>query len=77
MFDEIMRWGGVAPTRQEGDFTASEFAKHIQRSEPTARRVLMKQVEAGTLATEKRYDPVMQRTRPVWWVIGDGHSKGR
>jgi len=70
IFDEVMRWGGVAPPRQPGDFTVTEFAAHIQRSEATARRVLVSLVESGKLATEQRYDPVMCRTRPVWWKLG-------
>jgi len=72
IFDEIMQWGGVAPPRKPGDFTVSEFAAHIQRSEATARRTLMALTESGQLATERRYDPVMCRTRPVWWVTQMG-----
>ena len=68
IFDEIMKWGGVAPLRQDNDFTVSEFAGHITRSEPAARRVLQQQVEEGRLASEKRYDPAVNRTVRVWWV---------
>lgn len=69
MFDEIMQWGDISPTRQQGDFTVTEFAAHIGRSEPTAKRALMGLVEDGKLATEKRYDPNSRRPMRVWWKV--------
>ena len=69
IFDEIVRWGGVAPAREDGDFTVAEFAAHIGRSEMSARRALMVQVDAGRLGMEKRYDPTRNRVVTVWWKL--------
>ena len=76
LFDEIMQWGGITPLRQPGDFTHSDFAVHIGRSESAAKRALNDLVDAGRLATEKRFDPTLQRNCRVYWVIEGGTPIG-
>ena len=76
IFDEIVRWSGIAPVRQDGDFTVAEFAAHIGRSEMSARRALMKLVDAGNLGMETRYDPIKNRVVTVWWKLQGGTPIG-
>ena len=71
VLEEIIRYSGLAPERKPGDFTTSECANAMSRSEPTVRRILDRQVVAGVLDSEQRFDPASKRVVRVWWKVGE------
>lgn len=72
LFDEIMQWSGITEPRKPGDFTQSDFAAHIGRSDSSAKRALYDLVDAGRLGTGMRYDPAIGRNRRVFWAVDEG-----